>query len=261
MPVLPRPPSPSAHRGRLYNADLDPIPSEIGDTVNYPHSRIRRTFVARYYPAFIDVRDRNCIVIGGGALGEEKVLKLLECGARVIVISSHVTAAVRALSDDGTVTWIERGYLPGDLEPAFIAIASTDDDAVDRQIAEEAGERNVLLNVVDVTHLCTFIAPSVARRGDVTVATSTGGASPALARTFREKLERSRILEYADLAPVLSRARAELRRRGIRVAPDHWQSCITEGLLEMVQSGDDDGAYGRLMTGLLEHAEPAAAND
>ena len=210
----------------------------------------------RYYPAFIDVRGRDCVVIGGGDLGEEKVVKLLECDAGVIVISAEVTDRVRELAEDGAVEWIRRDYEYGDLERAFIAIANTGDDATDRVISREAEERNVLLNVVDVTHLCTFIAPSVARRGEVTVATSTGGASPALARTFREKLEASRILEFADLAPLLSDARAELRRRNLRVSPDHWQTCITDELLYMAQSGREDEAREKLLSGLLSAAEP-----
>ena len=210
----------------------------------------------RYYPAFIDVRGRDCVVIGGGELGEEKVEKLLECDAKVIVISSDVTPRVRTLADDGEVEWIRREYMDGDLDRAFIAIANTGDNEMDRRISKEAEERNVILNVVDVTHLCTFIAPSVARRGEVTVATSTGGASPALARTFREKLQSSRILEYADLAPVLAKARAELRRRSLRVPPDHWQACITEDLLDTVQSGEEDRAYSSLLEGLLTGSEP-----
>ncbi len=135
-----------------------------------------------YYPVFIDVNNRRCVVIGGGNIGEEKVVKLLECDAAVVVVSPEVSGGVRQLADEDKVTWVQREYQGGDLEGAFIAIAATDDNAANRLIAQEAEERNVLLNVVDVTHLCTFIAPSVARRGDVTVATSTGGASPALAR-------------------------------------------------------------------------------
>ena len=210
----------------------------------------------RYYPAFIDVRDRDCVVIGGGDMGEEKALKLLECDAKVTVISPSVTSKVEELENEGRLTCTRRQYQPGDLERAFIAIAATDDDAMNRQIAREAEERNVLLNVVDVTHLCTFIAPSVARRGEVTVATSTGGASPALARTFREKIEHSRILEYADLAPLLSQARAHLKRERLMVSPDHWQDCITEELLDMAQSGPTQEAYDKLMCGLLSKAEP-----
>ena len=210
----------------------------------------------RYYPAFIDVRGRDCLVIGGGELGEEKVVKLMECDANVVVVSAEVTERVRELADEGAVEWIRRDYEYGDLERAFIAIANTGDSEMDRLIYKEAEERNVILNVVDVTHLCTFIAPSVARRGEVTVATSTGGASPALARTFREKLEGSRILEYADLAPVLADARAELRRRGLRVPPDHWQARITEELLDTVQAGESDRAYSTLLEGLLTGSEP-----
>ncbi len=210
----------------------------------------------RYYPAFIDVRGRDCIVIGGGELGEEKVVKLLECDANVVVISSEVTSKVSDMASEGIVEWIRRDYVYGDLERAFIAIANTGNPDMDNQIYKEAEERNVILNVVDVTHLCTFIAPSVARRGEVTVATSTGGASPALARTFREKLESSRILEYADLAPVLSQARSELRTRGLRVSPDHWQTCITEDLLDTVQAGQPDIAFDMLMEGLLAGSEP-----
>ena len=213
----------------------------------------------RYYPVFIDVKGRRCVVIGGGNIGQEKVEKLLDCAADVVVISPQVNAPVRQKAEAQEVTWVERPYRSGDLEAAFIAIAATDDNDVNKQIAAEARERNVLLNVVDVTHLCTFIAPSVATRGEVTIATSTGGASPALARTFREKLSVSRILEYADLAPLLSDARLDLRRRGVKVAPDHWQTQITEELLDLVQAGDTGEARRVLMDGLLAEATPVTA--
>lgn len=135
-----------------------------------------------YYPAFIDVKDRMCVVIGGGNFGEENVHKLLGYGAEVVVVSADITDAVRDLVDAGKVTWVRRDYEMGDLAEAFITVAATGETSVSSEIAQEAEERNVLLTVVDVTRLCTYIAPSVARRGEVTVATSTGGASPALAR-------------------------------------------------------------------------------
>lgn len=210
----------------------------------------------RYYPVFIDVNKRRCVIIGGGNIGQEKVEKLLECDADVFVISPEVNPHVEELASSQQISWDMREYQQGDLEGAFIAIAATDDNTVNRQIAKEAEDRNVLLNVVDVTHLCTFIAPSVARRGEVTIATSTGGASPALARTFREKLTTSRILEYADLAPVLAQARAELVQRGVKVVPDHWQTQITDSLLNLVQSNKRDEAYKILMDGLLSAATP-----
>ena len=205
---------------------------------------------------FINVNKRRCVIIGGGNIGQEKVEKLLECDADVLVISPEVNPHVEVLASSQQISWDKREYQQGDLEGAFIAIAATDDNTVNRQIAKEAEDRNVLLNVVDVTHLCTFIAPSVARRGEVTIATSTGGASPALARTFREKLTTSRILEYADLAPILAQARAELVQRGLKVVPDHWQTQITDSLLNLVQSNKSDEAYKFLMDGLLSEAIP-----
>ena len=212
-----------------------------------------------YYPAFIDVKDRRCVVIGGGKFGEENVHKFLGYGAEVVVVSADITYGVRDLVDAGKVTWVRRDYEMGDLAEAFIAIAATGDTSVSSEIAHETKERNVLLNVVEVTRLCTFIAPSVARRGEVTVATSTGGASPALARTFREELTRSRILEYADLAPLLSDARNELKSNSITVDPDHWQKCLTEELLDAVQAGRVDDARQTLMTDLLSELPSTGA--
>lgn len=204
-----------------------------------------------YYPAFIDVRNRKCVVIGGGSFGEENVHKLLNYDAKVIVVSAEIADGVRKLVDTGQVEWVRRDYEPGDLAGTFIAVAATGDKKVSAEIAQEAEERNVLLNVVDVTRLCTFIAPSVARRGEVTVATSTGGASPALARKFREELANSRILEYADLAPLLSDARIELKENNITVDSDHWQKCLTEDLLDAVQAGRAEDAKQTLMANLL----------
>lgn len=216
--------------------------------------------MSRYYPVFIDVKDRRCVVIGGGNEGQKNVEKLLGSGADVVVISPEVNPLVEQRAESGEVAWIRRGYETGDLEATFIAIAATDDNSVNLQIAKEAEERNVLLNVVDVTHLCTFIAPSIATRGAVTIATSTGGASPALARTFREKLSASRILEYADLAPLLSNARTELKRRGVKVDANHWQTQITEDLLDLVQSDETESARQKLMDGLLAEATPITAS-
>ena len=211
-----------------------------------------------YYPVFIDVKGRNCVIIGGGNIGEEKVHKLLDCEAKVVVISPEVNQGVQELVGKGRLVWHQREYQEGDLDGAFIAIASTDNNEVNRQIAADAEDRNVLLNVVDVTHLCTFIAPSIARRGDVTIAASTGGASPALARKFRELLNGSSIeashalMDYAELAPLLADARSEIRGKGITLLTDHWQSCITDNLVDMVMDGKYDEARKILMADLMK---------
>ena len=211
--------------------------------------------MTNYYPIYMNVRSRRCVVIGGGGPGEEKVARLLDCEADVVVVSPDLTVRLHDLAESGRITWIERGYEPGDLEGAVLAIvADTSDDGVNRRAAEEGEARNIPMNVMDVTHLCTFIAPSIAQRGDVTVATSTNGRSPALARLFRERLTSSRLLEYADLAPLLSDVRSELMGRGMRVPPDQWQTAITEQLLDTVQAGRYDEARRMLLDGLVVQA-------
>ena len=221
-----------------------------------------------YYPVFLDVRDRRCAVIGGGDIGEEKAVRLLEYGAQVVVISPDVTDQVRALARGDGLTWIRRPYERGDLEGAFIAIvADTSDRRVNKAVHAEAAERNIPLNVVDVTELCSWIAPALVRRGDVTVAISTGGASPALARRFREELSgtsRMRtgygVMDFADLAPLLSDARSALARRGVKLNADHWQACITDALVELVQADKSDQAAELLMTSLLIGADCECQN-
>ena len=185
-------------------------------------------------------------------MAERKAQGLLECGAEVTIISPTATPDIRAKAAEGTLAWQQREYQPGDLEGAFLAIAATDQQTVNEGIAEEARSRNVVLNVVDNTPLCTFIAPSIVRRGDVTVALSTGGSSPALARKLRESLEGSKLLEYADLSKVLSAARTELKTRGVEVHPDHWQRCITDDLVVMVHDGKEQQAIDQLLEKLSQ---------
>ena len=216
-----------------------------------------------YYPVFLDIRGRRCVVIGGGELAEEKVDRLVDYGADTVVIAPSLTENLSAMAGRGEITWIERGYSAGDLEGAFIAlVADTSDSEINDAVSAEARERNVPLNVNDVTHLCTWIAPSVVRRGEVIVAASTGGASPALARKLREELggtsrtgSRHRVMEYADLAPLLADARSKLLGNGIRIRPDHWQACLGDDLVDMLNEGRNDEAESVLMERLMLGAE------
>ena len=138
---------------------------------------------------FLDLRGRRCVVIGGGPTGEEKVERLVDFGADVVVFSPKVTRTVRTMAEEGRLSLHRRRYRSGDLEGAFIAIVADNRDAdLNEEVSREAAERNVPLNVNDVTHLCTWIAPSMVRNGDVIIAASTGGSSPALARKLREEL-------------------------------------------------------------------------
>ena len=207
--------------------------------------------MAPYYPVYLDVKERCCVIVGGGQIAEGKIAALLECGAQIRMISPEVTDEVQDMADTGALRLEKREYRDGDLEGAFIAIAATDDSSLNRRIAQEAEERNVPLNVVDVTHLCTFIAPAVVRRGEVTAAISTGGLSPALARKLREELQASPALDYADMAPMLSEVRLELRKEGTAVAADHWQTCLNRDILALYYK-DRDAAKKALKEALLQ---------
>ncbi len=212
-----------------------------------------------YYPVFLDLKGRECVIVGGGEIAERKIAGLLECGAVITMVSPQVTPGIRAHADAGDIRWEARQYVDGDLKGAFLAIASTDDEDVNRAVHEEASREGIVLNVVDRTALCSFIAPAVVRRGEVTVALSTGGASPALARKLRETLEQSEVLEYASLAGILSSARAEIKRLGVAVHPDRWQECIDDELLALVQGGRSDEALARLLHMLVDGREQVAA--
>ena len=204
-----------------------------------------------YYPVYLAIKDRLCVIIGGGQIAEGKIASLLECGGNIRMIAPEVTEDVQDMADSGVLKLEKREYREGDLEGAFVAIAATDDNAVQRRIKAEAERLGVLLNVADVTHLCDFIAPSVVRKGEVTVAISTAGVSPALARKLRETLEVSRDLAYADMASLLGEVRGELRGEGNIVHPDHWQTCLTQELLELFYR-DRDAARAALKESLLQ---------
>ena len=212
-----------------------------------------------YYPVFLDLKGRRCVIVGGGEIAERKIASLLECGADVTMVSPQVTPGIRGRAEAGDVRWEAREYVDGDLKGAFLAIASTDDEGVNRAVHDEASREGIVLNVVDRTALCSFIAPAVVRRGEVTVALSTGGASPALARKLRETLEKSEVLKYASLAGVLSSARSEIRRMGVVVHPDRWQECIDGDLLALVQAGKSDEALARLLEMLTDGRKQDAA--
>ncbi len=118
-----------------------------------------------YYPAFLNIEDRPCVVIGGGAVAEQKVKLLLQSRAKVTVISPDFTPAIQEFGAKDKLTLIQRQYRHGDLHGQFIATAATDDNEVNEAVFREANERGIPVNVVDVTRLCSFIVPAVVRRG------------------------------------------------------------------------------------------------
>ena len=220
-----------------------------------------------YYPINLDVRGRPCQVYGGdGHEAERKVRYFLECGGDVTFFApeAHTSDGLKELAADGTVKWVKRGYQPGDLEGAWIVVvADTSSQEINEAAAQEARERNILMNVMDVTPLCTFIAPAIIHREDVTVSVSTAGTSPALARRLRERISDRgycQCLRWADVGPILADIRTDVRARELPLTSDNWQEVMTDDVLEMFESGDPDRAKKMLLTRLETIATTNAGN-
>lgn len=163
--------------------------------------------MSAYYPVFVDIRGKRCVVVGGGKVAERKVSSLLKAQGEVTVISDILTNKLKELSKKGKIRHIARKFVPEDIEGAFLVVAATSDQEANRQIANSAP---FLVNVVDNPGLSNFIVPSVIRKGPLTIAVSTSGISPAFSARIRRDLER---LYGRDLVPFfnhLKRLRTEL---------------------------------------------------
>jgi precorrin-2 dehydrogenase/sirohydrochlorin ferrochelatase len=169
--------------------------------------------VPAYFPVFLDLRGRRCLVVGGGAVAERKVQALVDCEADVVVVSLTATPGLAALAATGVVAYRERRFRRSDVRGCALVVAATGVAEVDRAVAASARRAGALVNVVDRAEACDFILPSVLRRGELQVAVSTGGRSPALAREIRQRLEP---LFPADLAGVVERVGLERHRARAR---------------------------------------------
>ena len=213
----------------------------------------------QYYPAFLELRDKPVVLIGGGQETEGKIASLLNCGARVTIVASQVGPETQNLAQSGRLTWVRREYQDGDLASAWIAIVGSADHDLNHRAAGEARAHRVMVNTVDDIPGCDFIAPAVVRRGDLTVAISTGGGSPAMARYTRQELQRLIPEEWGGVLQVLADARAEVRRRGLRPDGDRWQECIDDELMALVRAGALEDATVRLVRMLAEHPQAAGS--
>jgi precorrin-2 dehydrogenase len=167
--------------------------------------------VTDYFPAFLDLRGRRCLVVGGGPVGERKVRDLLACQARVVVVSPVTTPGLAALATAGLVAHRARRFRRWDVRGCAVVVAATGEAGVDAAVAAEARRRRALVNIVDDAARCDFIVPSVLRRGQLQIAVSTGGRSPALAREIRRRLEPLFGVELGAIVEAVGRERARTR--------------------------------------------------
>ena len=201
-----------------------------------------------YYPIFLDLTHRPCVVVGGGEVAEGKVAGLLDAGARVTVIAPAVTPRLEKWIVANRVRHIPRAYQEGDLDSAFLVISATDDREVNARVWEEATARGILVNMVDDPPRCMFIAPAVVRRGDLIVAISTSGKAPALAARLRQWLEDVLGDEYARFLELVGPLRAPL----VHHIPDleerkrRWYRLVDSDVLTLLREGREEEARARV---------------
>ena len=197
-----------------------------------------------YYPVYIQLREQPCVVIGGGKIAEGKVEGLLAVQANVTVISPDLTARLQELAAEKQITYLARPYQPGDLTGAFLVICATDQTEINHQVWQEATANQQLVNVVDDTPRCNFIAPSILRNGDLTIAISTSGKAPALAVRLKERLQRELGPEYERFLELAG----ELREPLARHIPDFetrkalWYEMVDSELLDVLAEGNETRA-------------------
>jgi precorrin-2 dehydrogenase/sirohydrochlorin ferrochelatase len=165
----------------------------------------------RYYPVFLDLRGKNCLVVGGGQVAWRKIKRLLSCGARVFVVARKLLPRLEEAVKKGQVRYLGAEYKSEYLKDIFLLIGATDDEVLNRRLSQEANAANILCNIVDQPEKCNFIVPSVVERGDLIIAISTSGKSPALAKKLRLELERQFGEEYAVFLELLGKVRERLK--------------------------------------------------
>jgi siroheme synthase-like protein len=201
-----------------------------------------------YYPILLSLQDKKCVVVGGGMVALRKVKALLDCGAEVTVISPKPHAELSRLFKNKAIQLLQRDYERGDLKDAALSIAATDVKEINRKVAEASKKNGTLVNVVDDSERSDFIVPSSFRRGNLSVAVSTSGASPALAKKIRVKLEKNIGMEYAYLLSLIAEIRSEIKQKGIRVSAKAWEEALDlDSLLQLLKGGQREKAKANLL--------------
>ncbi len=212
------------------------------------------------YPIFVETKGRRVIVIGGGHVGAEKVRGLLNGEADVTVIAPDLLPELREHADAGRIRHIAREYREGDLDDGYeFIMVATDDGAINAAVSAAGKKRGIWVNAADDPKNCDFILPAVVRKGKITLAASTSGASPALARRLREELDDYLTEDMPALADLLADVRQEVRKRGIKIENDTWQQAIDGQLRVLLAQRRYGQARARLIARLGIELSPVAS--
>jgi len=194
----------------------------------------------KYYPVNLDIRNRKCLVVGGGAVGTRKVMTLLDCGAKVTVVSIDVAEKLQKLADNDIIKLEKRPFQISDFDEMFLVMGATDNQEINREIHSEAERLGVLCNIADRPEDCNFILPAIVNRGDLIIAISTSGKSPAFAKKIRKDLEKEFGTEYSEFLKLMGEIRNKL------LSEDHepeahkhlFEKLIQRDLVKMIKDRD-----------------------
>jgi precorrin-2 dehydrogenase/sirohydrochlorin ferrochelatase len=201
-----------------------------------------------YYPIYLELHYQPCIVIGGGKIAEGKVDGLLAAGAQVKLISPELTLHLHDLVKQNQAEYISREYQHGDLTGAFMVICATDKTEINHQVWQEASANRQLVNVVDDTPRCNFIAPAILRKGDLNIAISTGGKAPALAVRLKERLQEELGPQYERFLELSGQLREPLARHipDFETRKKLWYELVDSNILELLSQGDEPAAIEKI---------------
>jgi precorrin-2 dehydrogenase/sirohydrochlorin ferrochelatase len=194
----------------------------------------------KYYPVSLDMTDKRCVIIGGGAVAERKAERLIECNAQVVVVSRSLTPVLEDRKKADTIEHIDADYEKKTLRGAFMVIGATDRDDVNAQVSQDALSLGILVNIVDDPDRCNVILPSLLQQGDLSIAISTGGKSPALARKIREELQQQYGPEYESLLTIMGSLRKRVLAQGHASEANKavFEALVRSDMLQAIRNGN-----------------------
>jgi len=216
-----------------------------------------------FYPILINLEGQQAVVVGGGRVAERKIQTLLAHGAKVRVVAKALTAALTKHVQTGGIEHLGAEFQEKDLDDAFLVVAATDNPSLNRRVSEIARKKRLLVNAVDQPSDCNFIVPSILKRGDLVIAVSTSGKSPALARRIREALEGVFGEEYEALLVLMGRLRGEILARGRSPEENKgvFQEVIRSDILAAIRENDMEKVASLLSEILEKPISPRQARD
>jgi len=200
--------------------------------------------MTNYYPIYVQLNEQPCVVIGGGKIAEGKVDGLLAANAKVKIISPELTPHLHDLVKQNQIEYTARHYQMGDLTGAFMVICATDQTEINHQVWQEASANGQLVNVVDDTPRCNFIAPAILRKGDLNIAISTGGKAPALAVRLKERLQKEIGPQYERFLELSGQLREPLARHipDFETRKKLWYELVDSDILELLSQDNEPAA-------------------